>query len=70
VDSTVNGETGMVVSAEQPGVLADCLADLLKRPEAYARLRQNAWTRSRQFLWDQVLPPACDWLEAQAKAKG
>ncbi len=67
VDSTVHGETGMVTRDETPESVADAIAALLKTPEHYDRLRLQAWSRSKTFLWDQVLPPACDWLEQQAR---
>jgi glycosyltransferase involved in cell wall biosynthesis len=66
VDSTVDGQTGIITRDETPESLADAIASALKSPEQYDRLRQQAWNRSKTFLWDQVLPPACDWLEQQA----
>jgi glycosyltransferase involved in cell wall biosynthesis len=69
VDSTVNGETGVVTGSETPRALAECIARLVKAPADYARLREKAWQRSKTFQWDQVLPPACAWLEEQARTK-
>jgi glycosyltransferase involved in cell wall biosynthesis len=66
VDSTVPGETGIVAPGETPGALADCLAAMVRTPEKYARCRIAAWERAKTFQWNQVLPQACDWLEAQA----
>ena len=66
VDSTVDGETGMVTREETPGAVVDCAVEILKAPERYDRLRVNGWERSKGFVWRRVLPPACDWLERQA----
>lgn len=68
-DSTVDGKTGIVTAVETPGAVADGLAAILNQPQAYATLRLNAWNRSKEFQWDKVLPPACDWLEEQARRK-
>jgi glycosyltransferase involved in cell wall biosynthesis len=67
VDSTVHGETGIVTQAETPEALAESIAALLRQPEQYDRLRVNAWNRAKTFHWSKVLPPACDWLEVQAR---
>jgi glycosyltransferase involved in cell wall biosynthesis len=67
VDSTVDGETGIVTREETPESLAEAIASFLKTPEKYECLRRQAWNRSKTFLWDRVLPPACDWLELQAR---
>lgn len=70
VDSTVHGETGIVTSSETPEALAESCLSLLSRRGDYDRLRLNAWNRAKSFQWSQVLPPACDWLEAQARGEG
>ncbi len=67
VDSTVHGQTGIVTAEETPASAADCLQALLAQPADYDRLRINAWERSKTFAWNKVLPPACDWLESQAR---
>lgn len=67
VDSTVHGQTGVVTGAESPAAIADALQALLAKPADYERLRLNAWNRAKTFGWSQVLPPACDWLEQQAR---
>jgi glycosyltransferase involved in cell wall biosynthesis len=68
VDSTVDGETGLVTREESPAALAESLMAVLKgTPEDYQRLRRNAWTRAKTYQWSEVLPRTCDWLEAQAK---
>lgn len=67
VDSTVPGQTGIVTSAETPESVADALADIVKKPELYARYRAQAWERSKTFSWPVILPQVVDWLEAQAK---
>ncbi len=66
VDSTVHGETGFVAPAETPESLADSIMAILKTPGEYERLRANAWQRAKAHQWEQVLPPACNWLEAEA----
>ena len=66
VDSTVQNVTGIIAPGENIEALTNCLVDVLKHPEAYERLRINAWKRSMTFAWSRVLPPACEWLEAQA----
>jgi glycosyltransferase involved in cell wall biosynthesis len=68
VDSTVAGVTGLIARAETPAALADELAGLLPAAARYEELRRNAWRRSFEFQWEQVLPPACEWLEARARA--
>jgi glycosyltransferase involved in cell wall biosynthesis len=70
VDSTVHGETGIVAETETPEALAESIAALVRQPEQYDRLRVNAWNRAKTFHWSKVLPPACDWLEEQARRKG
>lgn len=67
VDSTVHNQTGVVVAAETPEAMADGIQNLLQRPEDYQRMRLNAWRRAQELQWDEVLPKACDWLEAQGK---
>ncbi len=66
VDSTLHNETGLVTRAETPEAMADSILEIAKSPEKYARLRVNAWNRSKTLQWNQVLPPACDWLESLA----
>ena len=69
VDSTVDGQTGIVTSVEAPESLAESILALLSKPADYDRLRVNAWERSKTFAWQRVLPPACDWLEEQARRR-
>jgi glycosyltransferase involved in cell wall biosynthesis len=69
VDSTLHGETGTVTPEETPASLAAGVVALLNRPAEYDRLRVNAWERSKTFAWRNVLPPACDWLEQQARRR-
>jgi glycosyltransferase involved in cell wall biosynthesis len=69
VDSTVNDVTGIVLPAEQPEAVAASLAAIVGTPARYDSYRTQAWERSKTFAWNQVLPPACDWLEAQARSK-
>jgi glycosyltransferase involved in cell wall biosynthesis len=65
VDSTVDGQTGIVTRAETPDAIADAVMACAS-PEGYERLRVNAWERSKTFAWNRVLPQACEWLEGQA----
>jgi hypothetical protein len=58
-----------VSAAESPEALATALRDSLKMPGRYQFYRQHAWERSKEFHWDQVLPKACDWLEARARGE-
>lgn len=67
VDSTINGETGWVVSVETPEALAAQLGWLVEHPDEYAKCRQQAWKRSAQYQWPVVLEQACSWLEQQAR---
>jgi glycosyltransferase involved in cell wall biosynthesis len=66
VDSTVHNETGIVTDTETPEAVADALARIARSSDNYERLRLNAWNRSKTFVWKEVLPPVCDWLEQQA----
>jgi glycosyltransferase involved in cell wall biosynthesis len=69
VDSTVNDVTGIIAPAETPEGIADALAAIARAPAKYDRWRIGAWERSKTFAWNRVLPPACDWLEAQARSR-
>ena len=69
MDATLHEETGLVTAAETPTSVADSVAALLKRPEDYQKFRVRARDRTREFHWSRILPPACDWLEAQANGK-
>ncbi len=68
IESTITGETGWVVAKETPAALADGVEQFLSDPALYERCRRGAWERSGAFHWSQVLPAACDWLEAQARS--
>lgn len=67
VDSTVADVTGLIAKQETPQALADEVFRLEQTSERYAALRENAWRRSFEFQWERVLPPACEWLEGQAR---
>jgi glycosyltransferase involved in cell wall biosynthesis len=69
VDSTLDGQTGIVTRDETPEAVADSVQMLLSKPAEYDRLRMNAWERAKTFAWQKVLPPACDWLEGQARRR-
>lgn len=66
VDSTLHDETGIITQRESPRDLASAVRALANDPEKYQRLRQAAWVRAKEHVWEKVLPPACDWLEQQA----
>jgi glycosyltransferase involved in cell wall biosynthesis len=68
IESTLHDETGTVAKTETPESLADALLAVLQTPEKYPVWRVKAWERSKTFHWDNVLPIACEWLEAQATA--
>ena len=65
-ESTQHGLTGRVSMAETPKALADEIKWLMSQPHIYQTYRKEAWTRSKAFHWDHVLPQACDWLEMMA----
>ncbi len=69
VDSTLDNETGLVTRDETPEAVADAVLTIIRSPEKYDSLRVNAWNRSKQLVWPEVLPPACNWLESQAAGK-
>jgi glycosyltransferase involved in cell wall biosynthesis len=66
-ESTLHDQTGIISEKETPESLAAGLATILKTPEKYDRYRIGAWNRAKALHWDNILPPACDWLEAQAR---
>ena len=66
VDSTVDGVTGRIVTTESPEALVEGLLNSLANKETYASLRENAWRRSFEFMWERVLPEAANWLESNA----
>ncbi len=66
VDSTVDGETGVVCRSETPEALADGVQSLVAGPEGFDRIRRAAWERSFRFRWESVIPVACDFLEGGA----
>ena len=69
VNSTLHNETGLVTRNETPQAVADAVLSIIHAPEKYDVLRVNAWNRSKQLVWPEVLPPACDWLETVAAGK-
>lgn len=66
VDSTVDGETGVVCRAETPSALADGVQRLISDSGRYEAIRRGAWTRSFRFRWEAVIPGACKFLEQAA----
>lgn len=67
IDSTRDNDTGVVARGETPEWLAERIAGLVSNAAEYRRLRRNAWEFSKTLHWSQILPPACDWLESQAR---
>ncbi|MCD6339679.1 MAG: glycosyltransferase family 4 protein [Verrucomicrobia bacterium] len=68
VESTLHDRTGVVTEEESPEALARAVEALLRDEARYQRYRRAAWERAREFHWSRVLPIACEWLEAQARA--
>lgn len=66
VDSTINGETGLVAKRESPDSVVESIVALLDRKKEYDRIRCSAWNRSKTFQWNSVLPAVCSWLEGKA----
>jgi len=66
VDSTVHGETGFICRGETPRDLADGVAWMADDAARYDRVRTAAWRRTDRYRWSMVIPPTCDFLEAQA----
>jgi glycosyltransferase involved in cell wall biosynthesis len=69
VDSTVHEQTGLITKAETPEAMASEIVGLVKTPQRYVAFRQAAWERAKSLQWELVLPPACDWLERQARGE-
>ena len=69
VESTLDGETGVVSKTESPEALADAVLQLVDDPDLYQQCRRAAWKRGGEFHWSKILPQACDWLESMAKGE-
>jgi glycosyltransferase involved in cell wall biosynthesis len=69
IESTLHDRTGLVAAAETPEALADQLVGILGDDARYQRYRVAALERARTMHWSQVLPRACDWLEARARGE-
>ncbi|HNQ89710.1 MAG TPA: glycosyltransferase family 4 protein [Verrucomicrobiota bacterium] len=70
VESTLHDQTGRVTDAETPEALGESILACWRVPGDYERYRRAAWERAATFHWSQVLPRACDWLEAMARGEG
>lgn len=68
-ESTLHNRTGLVAARETPRALADCIIHALSQSEHYQRMRIQARDRARRFHWSEILPKACDWLEAHARGE-
>ena len=68
-ESTLHGKTGLVSEEESPESLATAMRTVLKQPEDYQKWRVAARDRARSLHWDNVLPDACDQLEAWARGE-
>jgi len=69
IEATVQDQTGRVADSECPEALADAVQRCVEAQEDYQRYRRCAWERAKTFHWSQVLPKACDWLEARASSQ-
>jgi glycosyltransferase involved in cell wall biosynthesis len=69
IESTLHDKTGLVSRDETPESLADALVSMLGREDQYQAFRHAAWERAKTLHWDNVLPLACEWLEAQAAGR-
>lgn len=69
IESTLHDRTGLVAATETPEALADQLAGILGDDGRYQRYRAAALARARTMHWSQVLPRACEWLEARARGE-
>jgi hypothetical protein len=57
-----------VAGAETPSSMAEAIVSTLNSGgKTYDTYRLNAWERAKSLQWDQILPPACDWLEDLAR---
>jgi glycosyltransferase involved in cell wall biosynthesis len=65
-ESTLHDRTGLVAAAETPQSLAEQIVSVLADDARYQRYRRAAWERAKTLHWSQVLPRACNWLEARA----
>lgn len=66
IESTLHDQTGIVTANETPESLAQSLIAILETPDKYQQYRVKAWDRAKTLHWSNVLPGACQWLEAQA----
>ena len=69
IESTLDGETGLVSKEQTPESLADRLADALEMKDQYQAWREAAWKRADSFHWENVLPRACEWFESKARGE-
>ncbi len=69
VESTLHRQTGLVADEDSPVSLAAMIADVQSHNGAYQDWRTAARDRAKEFHWDQVLPAACDQLEAWARGE-
>ena len=69
VDSTIHDRTGLIAVRESPAALADRIQEFLADEARYERCRRAAWERAKTLHWSQVLPKACEWLEARARGE-
>jgi glycosyltransferase involved in cell wall biosynthesis len=69
IESTLHDRTGLVAAVETPQGLADQIMGVLTDDARYQRYRRAAWERAKTMHWSQVLPRACEWLEARAKGE-
>ncbi len=69
IESTLHDQTGLISEKETPESMAASLMGVLKSPQKYQEYRVKAWDRAKTLHWNQILPPASDWFEAQAQGR-
>ena len=63
-ESTLHKQTGLIADEQSPVALAAMIASVQSHEGAYQDWRVNARDRAKEFHWDNVLPKACEQLEA------
>jgi glycosyltransferase involved in cell wall biosynthesis len=51
-DSVTHGVTGLIARENTKNGLAEAIVRLLKNPEEYAKIRNNAYQASQKFTFD------------------
>ncbi|MCC7377697.1 MAG: glycosyltransferase family 4 protein [Verrucomicrobiales bacterium] len=66
VDSTVDGETGVICRAETPEAMAEGIRWATAEGARFQGLREGAWRRAKSFRWSEVIPQVTMFLEKLA----